>query len=156
MNLVHVPAFERRLGRDAHDGERRNEANADERRRRRASSVLAVAPRAGGVAPLTDDAVRVSSERSPGEMRRAKSLRIGVHNANAVVWEPVRSLGRDRSSARPPRLRPKLIKAPARPSRRSSRQGHELLTGLQPHHDRAEGASRADVATAVMPGSARP
>ena len=24
-----------------------------------------------------------------GEMRRAKSLRIGVHHANAVVWEPV-------------------------------------------------------------------
>ena len=24
-----------------------------------------------------------------GEMRRAKSLRIGVHHANAVVWGPV-------------------------------------------------------------------
>jgi hypothetical protein len=24
-----------------------------------------------------------------GENRRAKSLRIGVHHANAVVWEPV-------------------------------------------------------------------
>jgi len=24
-----------------------------------------------------------------GEMRREKSLRIGVHHANAVVWEPV-------------------------------------------------------------------
>jgi len=25
-----------------------------------------------------------------GEARKAKSLRIGVHNANAVVWGPVR------------------------------------------------------------------
>jgi hypothetical protein len=28
-----------------------------------------------------------------GEMRRAKSLRIGVHNADAVVWGPVYSGG---------------------------------------------------------------
>eukprot|EP00982_Pelagococcus_subviridis_P006089 29974-Pelagococcus_subviridis.AAC.3 len=26
-----------------------------------------------------------------GEMRREKSLRIGVHHANGVVWEPVRA-----------------------------------------------------------------
>ena len=36
-------------------------------------------------------------------MRRAKSLRIGVHHADAVVWEPVYGTHLFRGVAQPPR-----------------------------------------------------
>eukprot|EP00982_Pelagococcus_subviridis_P006294 30051-Pelagococcus_subviridis.AAC.2 len=68
-----------------------------------------------------------------GETRRAKSLRIGVHHADAVVWGPVDRLIVPPRVPRPP---------PPAPVRREHRRRQRREDGRDPEPARADG--RAD------------